>query len=218
MMSQRAALEVLARHRGQHVVLTTMSSVEIWHELSDTPLDFAFVPSSMGQGPALGLGLALASPPRQGGELAPPSEGVGEPPSSGGGVEPERGVVVVNGDGCTLMNLGCLVTLAAYPARLYLLIMDNGLYEVTGGQVTPGSRRTDFAGLARAAGISRVYTFADLESWQAGAADALTGPGPVVIWLQVEGRLGQPSPKAPRPMTEQIARLRQALGIKETRT
>jgi len=116
------------------------------------------------------------------------------------------GVVVVNGDGCTLMNLGCLVTLAAHPARLYLLIMDNGLYEVTGGQVTPGSRRTDFAGLARAAGISRVYTFADLESWQAGAAEALTGPGPDLLWLQIEGRLGQPSPEAPRPMTEQIAR------------
>jgi thiamine pyrophosphate-dependent acetolactate synthase large subunit-like protein len=187
MMSQRSALEVLARHRGEHVVLTTMSSAGIWPGLSDSPLDFAYIPSAMGQGPALGLGLALAS-------------------------AGERGVVVVNGDGCTLMNLGCLVTLAQYPARLYLLILDNGLYEVTGGQVTAGSRRTDFAGLARAAGIGRVYTFADLPSWQAGAAEALTGPGPVVIWLQVEARLGQKTPKAPRPMAEQIARLRQALG------
>ncbi len=194
MMSQRAALEVLALHRGQHLVLTTMSSVGLWPELSDTPLDFAYIPSAMGHGPSLGLGLALA---------------LGSRP----GKESERGVVVVNGDGCTLMNLGCLVTLAQNPARLYLLIMDNGLYEVTGGQTTPGSRRTDFAGLARATGIPRVYSFADLPAWQAGAAEALSGPGPVVIWLTCEGRLGQKTPQAPHPMSEQISRLRQALGI-----
>lgn len=207
MMSQRAALEVLARHRGDHVVVTTMSAVALWPELSDSPLDFAYIPSSMGQGPPLGLGLALAlaSPPR-----------TGEPPPSGGGVKSQRGVVVVNGDGCTLMNLGSLVTLAENPSRLYLVIMDNGLYEVTGGQATPGSRRTDFAGLARAAGIGRVYTFLDLPSWQTSAAEALTGAGPVVIWLHVEGKLGQKTPKAPRPMAEQIARLRQALGVTET--
>jgi hypothetical protein len=35
----------------------------------------------------------------------------------------------------------------------------------------------------------------------------------VVVWLKVEGRLGQKTPKAPRPMAEQIARLKQALGV-----
>ena len=50
------------------------------------------------------------------------------------------------------------------------------------------------------------------EAKQAGAAEVLTGPGPVVVWLKVEGRLGQKTPKAPRPMAEQIARLRQALA------
>jgi thiamine pyrophosphate-dependent acetolactate synthase large subunit-like protein len=139
----------------------------------------------MGQGPALGLGLALA--------------------------QPRRGVIVLNGDGCTLMNLGCLVTLASHPANVYLLILDNGLYEVTGGQPVAGAGRTDFAGLARAAGISRVYAFDNADAWRAGAAEALTGAGPVVISLKVEGRLGQKTPKAPRPMAEQIARLRQAL-------
>jgi sulfopyruvate decarboxylase subunit beta len=189
MMSQREALEVLAAHRGQHVVVTTMSAAGVWPSLSDTPLDFAYIPSSMGQGPALGLGLALA--------------------------RPERGVVVVNGDGCMLMNLGSLVTLAHHPTRVYLLIMDNGLYEVTGGQATAGTGHADFAGLGRAAGVERVYTFADLESWRQGAGEALTGPGPVVVWLKVEGRLGQKTPKAPRPMGEQIDRLRQALGVEE---
>jgi thiamine pyrophosphate-dependent acetolactate synthase large subunit-like protein len=187
MMTQRQALEVLAAHRGGHIVLTTMSSAGIWPALSDTPLDFAYLPSSMGMGPALGLGLALS--------------------------QPGRGVVVVNGDGCTLMSLGSLVTLAHHPADVYLLVMDNGLYEVTGGQATAGAGHADFAALARGAGVARVYAFDTLDAWHAGAAEALSGPGPVAVWLRVEGRLGQTTPKAPRTMAEQIARLRQALGV-----
>ncbi len=186
MMTLREALEVLAQHRGQRIVVTTMSSVGIWPSLSDTPLDFAYIPSAMGQGPPLGLGLALA--------------------------QPKRGVVVVNGDGCTLMNLGCLVTLAQQPANLYLLIIDNGLYEVTGGQPTAGVGHADFAGLARSAGIPRVYTYDTANAWRAGAPEALAGAGPVVICLKVEGRIGQKTPKAPRPMAELISRLRQALA------
>jgi thiamine pyrophosphate-dependent acetolactate synthase large subunit-like protein len=187
MMTTREALEVLAAHRGRHVVLTTMTAVGVWPPLSDTPLDFAYLPSAMGQGPGLGLGLALA--------------------------QPGRGVVVVTGDGSMLMNLGCLVTLANQPAEVYLLILDNGLYEVTGGQVTAGTGHADFAGLARGADIGRVYTCEDLAAWKVVAAEALAGPGPVVVWLKVEGRLGQKTPSAPRPMAEQIQRLRQALGV-----
>jgi len=71
----------------------------------------------------------------------------------------------------------------------------------------------DFAKAACAAGITRVFAFASLENWEVAAAEALSGPGPVAIWLNVEGRLGQKTPKAPRPMNEQIAGLRQALGL-----
>ncbi len=186
MMDARAALEVLAVHRGDHIVITTMSAVAVWPQLSDTPLDFAYIPSSMSQGPALGLGLALA--------------------------QPGRGVVVVNGDGCTLMSLGSLVTMANHPTNLYLLILDNALYEVTGGQPTAGSSHVDFAAMARAAGIRRVYAFEAIEEWRTKAAEVLSGPGPVAAWLRVEGKHGQTTPKPPRPMAEQIERLRDALG------
>jgi sulfopyruvate decarboxylase subunit beta len=125
--------------------------------------------------------------------------------------QPERGVLVLNGDGCTLMNLGCLVTLANHPANVYLLIVENRLYEVTGGQATAGADRVDFAGLARAAGIERVYSFDNADAWRAAAAEALNGAGPVVVCLKVEGRIGQKTPKAPRPMAEQLERLRSAL-------
>jgi thiamine pyrophosphate-dependent acetolactate synthase large subunit-like protein len=184
-MTHREALEVLADCRGRHVVVTTHGSVDLWVSLSDTPLDFSYVPASMGQGPALGLGLALA--------------------------QSRHGVVVVSGDGSLLMNLGCLVTIAAHPADLYLVVMDNGVYEVTGGQPHAGAEHTDYAGLARAAGVRRVYSCQTAADWRRVAPEALSGPGPVVIWLKVAARPGQRAPFDQRPMPEQIARLRLAL-------
>jgi thiamine pyrophosphate-dependent acetolactate synthase large subunit-like protein len=186
MMTTHEALEVVAAHRGENIVLTTMTAVGAWPQLSDTPLDFAYMPSAMGQGPALGLGLALA--------------------------QSRRGVIVLNGEGSMLMNLGTLVTLAHHPANVYLLILDNGLYEVTGGQPTAGTGHADFAALARGAGVRRTYTFATLDDWRAGVAEALSAPGPVVIWLHIEGRLGQSTPTPPRPMADQIQRLQSALN------
>ena len=186
-MTHREALEVLAACRGQHLVLTTHGSVDLWVSLSDTPLDFSYVPASMGHGPDLGLGLALA--------------------------QRRHGVVVVSGDGSLLMNLGVLVTLANHPANLFLVVVDNGVYEVTGGQPIPGAGHTDFAGLALAAGIQRGYSFQTVEQWRASAAEALSEPGPVVICLKVEARPGQRAPTATRPMQEQVARLRRMLTV-----
>lgn len=186
-MTHREALEVLAACRGHNVVITTHGSVDLWVELSDTPLDLAYVPASMGQAPALGLGLALA--------------------------QPQRGVVVVCGDGHLLMNLGCLVTLAAHPADLFLVVIDNGVYEVTGGQPIPGAGRTDFAGLAHASGIQRAYSCRTADEWRHIAAEALSGPGPVVVWLKVDPRPGQFAPTAMRPMAQQLDKLRRALQV-----
>jgi thiamine pyrophosphate-dependent acetolactate synthase large subunit-like protein len=185
MMTNQEALEVILPHRGDRLVVTTMSAIGSWSRLSDSPLDFHYIPSAMGQAPSLGLGLALA--------------------------QPGRGVIVLNGDGCTLMNLGVLVTLANHPADVYLVIVVNELYEVTGGQATAGTGHTDFAAMARAAGIRRVYHFDDLAAWQAAAPEALSGPGPVVISLAVEGKRGQRTPTPPRPILEQIRRFREAL-------
>lgn len=184
-MTHREGLEVLAACRGEHIVITTHGSIDLWKSLSDTPRDFSFVPTSMGQGPSLGLGLALA--------------------------QHDHGVVVVTGDGSVLMNLGCLVTLSNHVAHLFLIIMDNEVYEVTGGQPTAGAGHTDFAALAEAAGIRRVYAFHDVDAWKTGASAALAGPGPVVIWLKVAARPGQRAPTTARPMAEQISRLTQLL-------
>ena len=185
-MTLRDTLAVLVDHRDDRVVITTMASAGVWPTLSDTPRDFAYIPSSMGQGVPLGLGLTLA--------------------------RPGLGVVVVSGDGGLLMNLGCLVTLAQHDVPVTVLLIDNGLYEVTGGQEVAGAGRTDFAGLARAAGIGRVFTFETTDAWRAGAAEVFAGTGPAFVWLKVLGEKGKATPTAPRPMAEQIRRLREAIG------
>jgi thiamine pyrophosphate-dependent acetolactate synthase large subunit-like protein len=185
-MTQKEALDVLAAHRGDRVVITTMGSVGIWPTLSDTPLDFAYIPSSMGQGISFGLGLALAT---------------------------NRGVIAISGDGSLLMNLGCLVTVATHPAPLTIVLIDNGLYEVTGGQALPGARRIDYEHLAYSVGFRRVFMFADLEPWQREVGDIFADEyGPTFVWLEVDEERGKKTPSAPRPMGEQIRRLRAAIS------
>lgn len=186
-MTHRQALEVLAAARGDRVVVTTMGSVGLWPQVADHPRDFHYLPSSMGQGVPLGLGLALA--------------------------RPGLGVIVLCGDGGLLMNLGCLVTLAQHNVPVTVVLIDNGLYEVTGGQSVAGAGRTDFAGLARAAGIDRVFTFDTVDAWRTGVEDVLSGSGPAYAWLKVVGERGKATPTAPRPMADQIARLRTAIGV-----
>ena len=187
------ALQVIHRQRRDAVVLTTMSAAREWQALEPHPKDLVYMPSSMGQGPPLGLGIALA--------------------------QPDQRVIVVNGDGCTLMNLGCLVTLTAKaPANFTLIIIDNGVYEVTGGQATIGAaaKRTgdediNFADLARAAGFTAVYEFDDIESWRY-EHEVIHDEGPVCIVLKTAPQLeGDIAARSPGPAAERAQDFQKAL-------
>jgi sulfopyruvate decarboxylase subunit beta len=187
MMTHRDALEVLASHRRpEQIVITTMGSVAIWPQVSDSPFDFHYLPSSMGQGVPLGLGLCLA--------------------------KPGQSVIVLVGDGGLLMNLGCLVTVAQFSVPLHILLIDNALYEVTGGQSVANAGRTDFAAIAKGAGITRTFACGSRAEWGTAAPSALSGSEPAFVQLKVAGERGKATPLAPRPMAEQIARLRAALS------
>ena len=186
------ALAVIHQHRADAVVITTMGAAREWQTLEPHPKDFVYMPSSMGQGPPLGLGIAIA--------------------------QPDQRVIVVNGDGCTLMNLGCLVTLAAQaPKNFTLVVVDNGVYEVTGGQATIGhpTKRADgqplkFADLAHAAGFTEVYEFDDAESFRF-EHETLHKPGPVCIVIKTTHQTEDISARSPGPPTERIQALRAAL-------
>jgi phosphonopyruvate decarboxylase len=181
------ALEVLLARRRDEIVVTTMGSAREWPRLSQHPLDLHYIPSAMGHAPMLALGLALA--------------------------QPEREVIAFNGDGCMLMSLGCLVTIVASGAKnLTLIVLENGVYEVTGGQHTAGDAAcVDFIGMARAAGFTSTARFTDLEEWRARAVEALTLPGPRFIVLEV-ARVADHELVSPGPMQPRLARFRAALG------
>ena len=120
-------------------------------------------------------------------------------------------MIVLNGDGCMLMNLGCLVTIGEQaPANLALIVFDNGVYAITGGQATPGASKVDFAGMAEAAQWPRTHVFAELEDWSKAVPDLLTGPGPVFVQLRVEPELC-PVWIPALPMPERLAHFQAAL-------
>ena len=198
--SRIASIEALAAlrdvRREDDVVITTMGAARDWMALGQLhPRDLVFVPSSMGQATSIGLGLALA--------------------------RPELRIVVCNGDGSMLMNLGSLVTIVASGAtNLVVILFDNGVYEVTGAQPTPAAVAeravpggVDYAALARAAGFRSVARYSEVETWRADARRLLDIPGPTFVALDVASIAGTPGPRSPGPAGERARRFMDALGL-----
>ena len=186
-MLLRDALDVLRAERGaSDVVITSMGTAREWMAIGPlAPLDFVYVPSSMGEAVPLGLGIALAQPARR--------------------------IIACTGDGSMLMNLGALVTIAAAaPRNLIAIIFDNGVYEVTGAQPVPGNG-VYFAAIARASGLAAVSRFGSVDAWRAGAKAALDAPGPVCVVLDVAPVPGAVGPKSPGPTAQRALAFMQAL-------
>jgi sulfopyruvate decarboxylase subunit beta len=191
-MPMREAVAVLRDARGpKDIVIPSMGSAREWMALGPLrDLDFVFVPSAMGHATALGLGLAIA--------------------------QPDRRVIVLSGDGSLLMNLGSLVTISAQrPGNLVIVVFVNGVYEVTGAQVTPGPEglAVDYAALARASGISSVFRWSSLEDWRSGIGLALGAAGPTLVVLEVAPVPGAVGPRSPGPTGPRVVRFMNALGV-----
>ncbi|MBR0668712.1 hypothetical protein GXW71_30455 [Roseomonas hellenica] len=107
--------------------------------------------------------------------------------------QPTRRVFALEGDGSLLMQLGCLSTIAAQaPKNLVLVIWDNGIYQITGGQGTPAAAaRTDFVAIARASGIASSQWAADEAEFDALVQRALTTDGPHVIGVRTDQEPGR---------------------------
>lgn len=160
MIPSDEVVRLLHQRRGEAVVITTMTALRLWSRLPPRPGRDLPLVGSMGKASSLGLGLALA--------------------------RPDIPVIVVDGDGSLLMNLGSLVTVAHMaPPNFFHFVFYDGVYTTTGGQPVPGAGRFDFADLARAAGYPRAYDFADLEDLVGRLGEVLQGPGPVMACLHV---------------------------------
>jgi thiamine pyrophosphate-dependent acetolactate synthase large subunit-like protein len=143
----------------------------------DRPQHF-YIWNSLGLASSIGLGLALA--------------------------QPEHQIVVLDGDGGTLMNPGSLVTIARLaPPNLLFIVWDNGQYQLTGGQPTATASVTNLADMGRGAGFKHVAAVVTMNDFEAGLETWLTETGP---WLVVASIDDSPAPDRPPKDTVWIKR------------
>ena len=103
--------------------------------------------------------------------------------------QPKRHVIALEGDGSLLMQLGCLATVAERaPRNLTMVVWDNGIYQITGSQPTPGAGSADLVVIARGAGIARSAWAADEADFDNLVAASLKEGGPTLIAARIDGK------------------------------
>ena len=148
------ALKTIYPQLEQCVVVTIMGAVSAELQSLGHRPNFFYLQHAMGLASSLGLGIALS--------------------------RPELKVVVFDGDGSILMNLGALTTLARYrPKNLLHIVFDNESLLSVGGFPTATATGSDIAGMAAAAGVPRTGTVRDIDAFvaafdEAQAANELT--------------------------------------------
>jgi thiamine pyrophosphate-dependent acetolactate synthase large subunit-like protein len=186
-MKPEEVLRIVAAVRGDALCVPTMTTSPAWREIARDELSIG-CQGFMGGASTLGLGLALS--------------------------RPERRVIVFDGDGSLLMQLGSLATIAgARPRNLVHLLFKNGVYHTSGAQEIPGGLTVDFAGMARAAGYREVHTIRDLEDFRRRFPGFLTAEGP--LFLELITGLSEQTPMTVRgagtPFHQQVEKLRATL-------
>ena len=146
-MRRLEALQTIYPDLEQSVVVTIMGAVAAeLHSLGHRP-NFFYLMHAMGLASSVGLGIALS--------------------------RPELPVVVLDGDGSVLMNLGGLTTLARYrPRNLVHVIFDNESLLSVGGFPTATSTGSDLAAIAQGAGVPRTATVRTIEEFKQAFGDA----------------------------------------------
>jgi sulfopyruvate decarboxylase subunit beta len=161
MMQRLECLRAIYADLESCIVVTIMGAVAAeLQSLGHRPNHF-YLQHAMGLASSTGLGIALCMP--------------------------DRKVVVLDGDGSLLMNLGTLTTLARYrPENLIEVVFDNESLLSVGGFPTATSTGSDLAALARAAGIKRVSTALKVKDFRTQFSSALSGNELATIVAKVE--------------------------------
>ncbi|HXP05263.1 MAG TPA: thiamine pyrophosphate-dependent enzyme [Stellaceae bacterium] len=125
-LDRRAAIRVLLAERGDLLVVTGLGSTTYdAASIADDERNF-YLWGAMGGAAMVGLAIA----------------------------RPDRPVLVVTGDGDTLMGLGALATIGVQaPPNLAIAVFDNGRYAETGMQPSHTDSAVDLVGVARSCGI-----------------------------------------------------------------
>src|SRR5438270_5376958 len=149
-MLRADALQAIYPELEDRIVVTIMGAVAVELYMLGHRHNFFYLEHAMGLASSMGLGIALSIP--------------------------EQKVIVLDGDGSLLMNLGTLSTMARYrPGNLLHIVFDNESLLSVGGFPTATGTGTDLAGIARASGVPGVLQANTPAHLKAGVADALAG-------------------------------------------
>ena len=160
-MLREDALKTIYPELEERIVVTIMGAVAAELYTLGHRHNFFYLEHAMGLASSMGLGIAL--------------------------VMPEHKVIVLDGDGSLLMNLGSLSTMARYkPGNLVHIVFDNESLLSVGGFPTATSTGTDLAGIARASGVPSVMEANTPESLKAALTEALSGNTLTTIVSKVE--------------------------------
>jgi sulfopyruvate decarboxylase subunit beta len=161
MMRRLDAMKAIYPQLDKCVVVTIMGAVAAELQSIGHKPNFFYLQHAMGLASSLGLGIALS--------------------------RPDVTVVVFDGDGSILMNLGGLTTLARYrPKNLVHVVFDNESLLSVGGFPTATSTGSDLAGIAAAAGIPRTTTVSDLGAFTVAFVEALDARELTTLVAKVE--------------------------------
>src|SRR5512140_2306240 len=105
--------------------------------------------------------------------------------------QPARRIFALEGDGSLLMQMGCLSTIATLkPKNLCMIVMDNGLYQITGAQPTPAAAVSDIVAIATGCGLSNSAWAADEEDFERLVDQSLSATAPTLIGVRIDDKPG----------------------------
>jgi sulfopyruvate decarboxylase subunit beta len=160
-MTRLDALRAIFPELERTIVVTIMGAVAAEVQAIGHRPNFFYLQHGMGLASSLGLGIALS--------------------------RPELPVVVLDGDGSLLMNLGGLTTLARYrPRNLTHVVFDNESLLSVGGFPTATSTGSDLAAIAAAAGVPRTSTVRTIEDFQRAFSEALAAHALTTLVAKVD--------------------------------
>jgi len=158
------------------IVVTIMGAVSAELQSLGHRPGFFYLLHSMGLASSMGLGISL--------------------------LRPELQVVVLDGDGSILMNLGALTTMGRYrPCNLVHVVFDNESLLSVGGFPTATATGSDIAGMAASAGVPRTATVRTVDEFTAAFDGALRANELTTLVAKVEAK-GPPSFLTDLPMLE----------------
>lgn len=185
MMKRDECLKILAQQHTDEIVVAVYQAAFEWRVIKPDALTYVAV-GAMGQASSHALGLALG--------------------------RPDKRIIVLDGDGSLLMNLGSLVTIASVaPVNLIHFVCANGVYEANGSHPIPGDGRVDLSAVACAAGYRATYSIDDLHVFEQKVGDILQQAGPVFVALHVEQGEAYPQDYGWIHSADERARFKRAL-------